>query len=109
GDNARVLFTLLAINPIKAKVMVESLLNQNEALDKLAKTIGRTGKDSVKGDYSEVKSETLELLGGVEMIRNRVKKRLQSPVEETALMAIYNSILTGEGYYLIDNTKMGRD
>ncbi|OQB75896.1 MAG: KAP family P-loop domain protein [Deltaproteobacteria bacterium ADurb.Bin135] len=109
GDNTRVLFTLLSINPIKAKVMIESLLNQDEALDKLAKTIGRTGQNSVKGEYSEVKGETLESLGGVEVIRKRVKQRLQSPVEETALVAIYNSILTGEGYYLIDNTRMGRD
>lgn len=109
GDSIRVLLTLLAINPTKARIMIESLLTQDETLDKLAKAIGRTGQDSVKGEYSEVKSETLESLGGAEVIRKRVEQRLLSPVEEIALEAIYNSILTGEGYYLVDNTKMDRD
>lgn len=109
GDNVRVLFTLLAVDSRKAKTMIKSLLGQDRTLDKLVKAVGRTGQDSVKGEYSKVKSETLESLGGPEMIRKRVKKRLQSPVEEIALMAIFNSILTGEGYYLIDNTRMERD
>jgi hypothetical protein len=106
GDKTRVLFTLLAVNPGKAKEMIKSLLKQDVNLDKLAKTIGRTGQDSVKGEYSKIKSDTLDVLGGVDAVRKRVKERLQSPVEEIALSAIYNSILTGEGYYLIDNTKM---
>lgn len=106
GDKTRVLFTLLGVNPGKAKELIKSLLKRDESLDKLAKTIGRTGQDSVKGEYSKVKSEALDALGGVDAVRKRVKKRLQSPVEEIALSAIYNSILTGEGYYLIDKTKM---
>lgn len=109
GDNVRVLFTLLAVNATKTKTIMKSLLKQDEALDKLARTIGRTGQDSVKGEYSKVKSETLDALGGTDLIRKRVKKRLQSHIEETSLTAIYNSILTGEGYYLIDNTRMERD
>jgi len=109
GDNVRVFFTLLAVNATKTKTMMKSLIKQDEALDKLARTIGRTGQDSVKGEYSKVRSETLDALCGTDLIRKRVKKRLQSPIEETSLTAIYNSMLTGEGYYLVDNTRMERD
>lgn len=109
GDNNCVLFLLLAINLQKAKKMIKSLLKDDEFLDKLARTIGRTGQDSIKGQYSKVNSATLDSLGGVELIRKRVKKRLQSHIEDTALKAMYNSMLTGTGYYLIDNTSMNID
>ncbi len=105
-DNRSVLFTLLAISASKTKALVRLLVKQDESLDRLARTIGQTGQDSIKGQYSHIKEETLEALGGAELIRRSVKRRLQSPVDGVRLRAIYNSILTGEGYYLIDNTKM---
>ena len=108
GDSGRVLRTLLRVNALKARAMIKSLLKQDETLDKLAKTIGTTGQDSIRGEYSKVKIETLESLGGAKMIRRRVQRRLGSPIEGSALVAIYSSILTGEGYYLVDNTRMGQ-
>lgn len=106
GDKTCVLFTLMKLNPGKIKEIIKPILKQDKNLDKLAIAIGRTGQDSIKGEYSEIKTETLDALGGVDNIRKRVKKRLQSPVDDLTLNAIYNSITTGQGYYLIDNTKM---
>ena len=68
-------------------------------------SIGRSGQDSIRGEYSHVGKDVLNALGGADMIRERVKKRMEATNLEKALLAVYNSILTGEGYYLIDNTK----
>ena len=105
SDPTHVLFMLRSIEPKKVKDFVEPLLKKDDDLDSFAKAIGRSGQDSNKGEYSKVNEEVLNSFGGVDKIRERVKLRLVSGVEDVALNAIYNSILTGEGYYLIDNTK----
>jgi ABC-type branched-subunit amino acid transport system ATPase component len=105
ADPTHVLFMLRSIVPENAKDLVEPLLKNDDDLDSFAEAIGWGGQDSNKGEYSIVAEEVLDSFGGVNKIRERVKKRLASGVEDIALNAIYNSILTGEGYYLIDNTK----
>jgi len=105
GYPTHVLFMLRSIESGNAKDIVEPLMKKDDDLDSFAKAIGRTGQDSNKGEFSKVTEEVLDSFGGVDKIRDRVKIRLASGVEDIALNAIYNSILTGEGYYLIDNSK----
>jgi hypothetical protein len=106
SDPTIVLLMLKSIESRKAKDIVEPLLKKDEDLDRFARAIGRTGgQDSVKGEFSKVSEELLDSFGGKDKIRERVKKRLESGIDDTALSAIYNSILNGEAYYLVDNTK----
>lgn len=106
SDPSTVLLMLRSIEPQKAKDIVEPLLREDEDLDSFAKAIGRYGgQDSVKGQFSKISEEVLDSFGGKDNIRQRVKKRLESGISDTALKAIYNSILTGDAYYLVDNTK----
>lgn len=104
-DLTHVLFMLMRIDTQLSKQLVGHVIKKDDDLDKFVRSIGRSGQDSTKGEYSKVSEELLDSFGGVDKIRERVKKRLEVGVEDTALNAIYNSILTGEGYYLVDNTK----
>lgn len=105
SDTTHVLSMLRSVDSVKTKEVVEYLISKDEDLDSFAKAIGRSGQDNFKGEYSHVSEDVLNAFGGAEMIRKRVKSRMESPVEDIGLNAIYNSILTGEGYYLVDNTK----
>ncbi len=105
-----ILLLLRSIEPQKSKDIVKPLLQNDEDLDKFAIAIGRRtgGTDSVKGRYSKVEEEVLDSFGGRDNIRLLIKKRIESGVDDKELSAIYNSILTGEAYYIIDNTKLYR-
>lgn len=107
SDSSIVLLLLRSIGSERTKNIVEPLLQNDEDLDKFALAIGRRtgGQDSEKGRYSKVEEDVLENFGGRHKIRQRVSKRLESSINDKELSAIYNSILTGEAYYIIDNTK----
>ena len=105
SDTTHVLSMLRSVDSVKTEDVVEYLISKDEDLDSFAKAIGRGGQDSIKGEYSHVSEDVLNAFGGADMIRKRVKSRMESPIEDIALNAIYNSILTGKGYYLVDNTK----
>lgn len=106
SDVTHVLLMLKSIDSVKIKEIVKYLIGKDEDLDSFARAIGHSGLDSIKGHYSHIQEDTLNAFGGTDMIRKRVKSRMKSSIDDIALKAIYNSILTGEGYYLADNTKI---
>jgi hypothetical protein len=109
SEPARIISTVGSLDPKRLAELMQPYLINDETLDRLAKTIGeKSGVDSIKGVYSKVREDTLELLGGAELIRVRVRERMQSEIEAVSLRAIYNSILTGEPYYLVDGTRAER-
>lgn len=103
-----VLYKLGQISSNKAKRIVKPLMENEDDFDNLFRTIGKSGRDNVKGVYAKLSEDKLKMFGDIEEIRERAKSRLDQGVEDIALKAIYNSVLTGEGYYLSDNTKTNR-
>jgi hypothetical protein len=107
SNPTNVLHMLRDLDPDKTKELLNSLINEDTDLDNFAEAIGKSGQDNIKGVFSHVTQKALDAFGSAEIIRARVKKRLESGIEDKSLNAIFNSILTGEGYYLVDNTRKG--
>ncbi len=107
-DSRIVLLMMHTLDPEGVKDAVKSMIRDDSGLDAFAEAIGKSGQDSNKGEYSEVKESFLAWFGDIEYIRRRVQTRLESPIEWTGLKAIYDSILTGEERYLSDNSKKER-
>jgi len=96
-------FLLKRLDPECAKELVAPLLTRDEDLDRIVKVFGVSGRDSVKGKYAHISSDDLDSFFGLDLLKARVRERLNaSPIEDMELSAIYQSILTGNLYYLID-------
>lgn len=103
NGNGSAIFLLRRLDADLAKDLVTPLLKRNEDLDRIVRVFGVTGRDSVKGKYAHVSSDILDSFGGSDLLKARVQERLESSqIEDTELLAIYRSILTGNLYYLID-------
>jgi len=102
----RILFLLPKLNEKLAIELITSSIETNEGLDRFALSIGPAGQDSVKGTYAHVKTEFFDRIGGSELIKNRVKERIESKsISDPELNTIYKSIITGKPIYYIDNTE----
>jgi len=83
-----------------------SLLEHDADVDTLVMTIGESGSDSRKGRYTHVTDEFLDSIGGKDQIRARVQQRLKSnTAAATGLRAMYNSIISGKKFYLVDGSE----
>jgi hypothetical protein len=79
---------------------------KDKELDSIAYTFGISGQDSTKGHFSKVSQEFLDSIGGAAHIRSRILERMKSKTPiSIELKAIYNSILTGEKFYLVDSSE----
>ena len=101
------MFLLLRIFPNEAKVLLQPLMETDDESDLVIPTFATSGRDSVMGDYSHVPTDILEILGGAEELKARVGRRLSevADVQDIALMAMYQSILTGKKFYLVDGSE----
>ncbi len=96
-------FLLRRLDAELATELVAPFLKRDEDLDRIVKVFGMSGRDSVKGKYAHVSSDIMDSFGGSDLLKTRVSERLEaSAIEDMELSAIYQSILTGNKYYLID-------
>ena len=103
NENTPAIFLLRRLDAELAKKLVTPLLKRDEDLDRIVRVFGVSGRDSVKGKYSHVSPDLLDSFGGSDLWKARVQERLEaSQITDTELSAIYQSILTGNMYYLID-------
>jgi hypothetical protein len=103
NENVMAVHLLIRTEPGLAKQLIDPLLINNVGMDRSVRLFGINGRDSVKGAYAHVSSDVLDVLGGVSQWKARAQERLDATEEvDTALSAIYRSILTGRKYYLVD-------
>lgn len=104
--SSKVFFVLKRLDLKNTKMIVEKNIDDDKRLDRLVRTFGRSGADSIKGHYSQVSQEFLEEICGAEKIRERAKERIEKGKNRLSfdLKAIYKSILTGDKYYLADSS-----
>ncbi|MFQ5923266.1 MAG: P-loop NTPase fold protein [Anaerolineales bacterium] len=97
------IFLLRRLDAELARELVAPFLRRDEDLDRIVKVFGVSGRDSHKGKYAHVSSDDLDSFGGSDLLKARAKERFAAgPIEDMELTAIYQSILTGNRYYLID-------
>ena len=106
NSNGPAYFLLKRLDAELAKNLVAPFLEHNDDLDKIVMVIGASGQDSVKGKYTHVSSDDLDIFGGSDLMKARVEKRLEVGLTENVdVLAVYRSILTGKKHYLIDATE----
>ncbi|MBI5634361.1 MAG: hypothetical protein HZA15_12885 [Nitrospirae bacterium] len=102
-EKGNIIFLLARLDKVKAKSYCEQLMGSDDDFDCLVSAFGESGRDSVKGRYSQIEEDFLETIGGAERIRTRARQRLDSTkLISTELKAMLMSIITGKKYYLID-------
>ncbi|MFA4911028.1 MAG: hypothetical protein WC649_08305, partial [Desulfobacteria bacterium] len=101
-----IIFLLPKLNKKLATDLILPLLENDNDIDSIAYSFGISGSDSTKGRFSNVSQEFLDSIGGASNIGSRILERMksQTPIS-IELKAIYNSILTGKKFYLVDNTE----
>ena len=101
-----VFFLLKRLNAAITAEIVNSLLVSDSGVDTLVRIICDSGTDSTKGRFAHVTDEFLDSIGGTEVIRARVQMRLEMNLEAPVeLRAMYNSVISGKKFYLVDGSE----
>lgn len=104
-----VYYVFKAISKEKLIEILDSWMNKNPDLRKIAKLIGRTGRSSGGGAFSEINLDTLSDIIDIQKLKAMVDIELETNQEELSnfFKAVYLSMKTGKRYFLnnglIDN------
>ncbi len=103
---SHVYFILKDADMQKTKNLLTETLKQEAGVEKIAKLIGWSGSDSINGPYSQISEKNFEEVVDFTDLKNAARRELDSGKELTPyLRAVYQSITTGEKFYLRDVTK----
>lgn len=105
SDKTHVFFLMKHIARESLQELISPLLISSEELDKFVQTFRRYGQDSTKGTFVKVEDDWLLAMGNISEIRKRARQRIDEGIEDTALLAIYQSISTGKEFYTIDGSE----
>jgi len=90
----------------KTQNLLTRVLGQKSGVGKIAKLIGRSGSDSINGPYSQITEDNSSAVYDFSVLQNAAKEELEFGEELSPyLKAVYQSIITGDKYYLRDASK----
>lgn len=105
--STHIYFVLYWVSKEKTKKVLDTWMNEELGIEKIAKLIGRSGSDSTNGPYTEISESSLSELIDFQRLRKLAKDELGDikKSQTNYLKAVYSSILTGKKYYLNNATE----
>ncbi len=102
---SHIYFVLYRVSKPLTKKILSQWLSEKSGIEKIAKLIGYSGRDSTNGQFSDISKDALIDLLDFNILKEKALIELEKPDTSIRLIAIYLSITTGKKHYLIDASK----
>jgi len=103
---AHVYSILRRADPDRTACLLSDLLNRENGIEKIARLIGRSGRDTKNGPYAYIDKSSFPEIVDFSLFVDAASEELKSGKDiEPEFKAVYLSIVSGDKYYLRDCSK----